>query len=141
MRSITHLALAVILGLIIHTSGLAQDLCYCDFDKHTGEDSYATVSIFSTNQDTYGHIGDLQYKVVNRDASQEDNTYQIEVRIGRKTYSYQVDQLRLYYDGLDLGYMSNLRIGLMKIVSQRFQQCPQAAQANSAQLELLFNAD
>lgn len=140
MRSITPLALVFTFLVCINTSGLSQDICYCNFEKGKSDNDYKLVSIYTMHPDNYGHRADLRYKLLDQSPS-ADNAYQIEVSLGENTYLYQVHQLRLSYHGVELGYMSNLQRGVKKIIAHLFQDCPKVSELKSQQLEMLFNTD
>lgn len=126
----------LVLCLLVQLDGFGQ--CLCDFEQGSDQEGYTTINIFSTDQQNYGLVENLQYKVV-RDTAQGNNAYFIEVMLDQTTHRYSVAQQQLFYEERRLGHMSNLRIGLTKIASHLLSaQCKQASQMQPSQKQILF---
>jgi hypothetical protein len=129
----------VILSMLISLESFAQSQCLCEFERRDSGENHTTVNIFSADQENYGLVESFRYKVL-RDDTPNENSYSIQVMLDQKTYLYEVENLQLYFDESRIGYMSNLQIGLTKIISHLLPEaCSRVSQMHPSLKEILFN--
>lgn len=126
-------------ALLISGESLAQNQCLCEFERRDHGENYTTVNIFVADQKSYGLLESLRYKVL-RDDTSNANAYSIEVMLDQKTYRYEVDDLQIFFEENRIGSMSNLQVGLSRIVSHLLpESCESASQMHPRLKEVLFN--